>query len=309
VRILLVDDDPVSLQLLEATLTKWEYRVLSARDGVEAWNILRRPESPRLVIIDWTMPRMDGLELCRRIRSERDSEYTYVMLLTARTRKEEMLRGLEAGADDYITKPFDPREVKVRVRAAERILNLQQELMATQRALREQATRDSLTGLWNRAATVEMLETELSRARRAGTPMGVILGDLDNFKAINDAYGHAAGDLVLCEAGQRMREALRKHDHIGRYGGEEFLVVAVGCGSAETLNLAERLRSTVGDEPFHLERSSLWVTISLGQAVCCDPDANAEQMICRADEALYRAKRAGRNRVEPARAKAISPSD
>ncbi|MFW6155073.1 MAG: GGDEF domain-containing protein [Planctomycetota bacterium] len=298
-RILVAEDDPISRRVLASMLDKWGFEVVGTCDGSEAHALLSGDDPPRLAILDWMMPGIDGVDLTRRLRRSDRQDYVYVILLTAKDRQEDIIAGLEAGADDYVVKPFDAGELKVRLRAAQRIVKLQAELVEARDSLHYQATRDALTGLWNRRAILKLLDDELDRAARDGHPVAVIMGDLDFFKRINDAYGHAAGDEVLREAAARMGGALRAYDQLGRYGGEEFLVVLPGCRADDAVPLAERIRTTVAGEPVGWEGFSLPFTVSLGIATTETPDGlDAEGLICRADAALYRAKQTGRNRVK-----------
>lgn len=227
-RVLIADDDDVMRHILEASLTKWGYETVVARNGLEAWRILQANDAPRLAILDWIMPGMDGLEVCREIRKAEDTPYIYLLLLTAKHKREDVIAGMDAGADDYISKPFDPQELKVRLRAGRRILDLQAELVAARESLRYQATHDGLTGLLNRSAVLDTLRNELERANRQSIPLCLMLADFDHFKAINDTYGHTIGDAVLCEAARRMRSSIRTYDCVGRYGGEEFVFILPG---------------------------------------------------------------------------------
>jgi diguanylate cyclase (GGDEF)-like protein len=297
VRILVAEDDPVSRYLLEAFLVKWGYEVIVAADGVEAWQALQHDNAPQLALLDWMMPGMDGVEICRRVRKRAAEPYTYILLVTAKGQKQDILEGLEAGADDYLTKPFDPQELRARLRVGRRILELQEQLIQAREELRAQATHDPLTGLWNRAAILETLQRELARAERQRTPVAIIMADVDHFKQINDAYGHLAGDAVLGEVSQRMRAAIRSYDAIGRYGGEEFLIVTSGCDVTIALKLAERVRSCVSREPINIAGGTFPATLSLGVAASSEA-GDADQLVRAADAALYRAKNSGRNRVE-----------
>jgi len=280
-------------------LGRWGYRAIAACDGDQAWNLLQQPDAPRLAILDWMMPGLSGPELCRRVRSQGREPYTYLLLLTARSQKEDLIEGMEAGADDYVTKPFDAQELNVRLRAGRRILDLQAELVTARETLREQATRDGLTWLWNRSSILDTLARELAKSERDGSAVGLIMADLDHFKVINDTHGHLAGDAVLREAARRLQASLRSYDSVGRYGGEEFLVVAPGCTSSSALHLAERLRFAINREPIRLTDRSIDVTISLGVTVSAPGVLIAPESLIRvADEALYRAKGTGRNRVE-----------
>jgi len=308
VKILVAEDDPVSRRLLEVTLRKWGYEVVTCADGQAAWEALKAPDAPQLVILDWMMPRLDGLQVCKNVRNpdERPAEpYVYIILLTAKSQKTDMVTGLEAGADDYLTKPFDAQELRMRLRAGRRILDLLDELVQAREIMREQARKDSLTQLCTRATVLELLKHELDRSQRhsldSDAPVSVVLADLDHFKHINDTYGHLAGDAVLREAARRMREAIRPYDSIGRYGGEEFLLVLSNCDTLGAAAIAERLLQAVRKDTIVLAEATVSVTLSAGVAtsgVIQDP----ETLVGAADAALYRAKRGGRNRVEVATA-------
>jgi len=310
-RILIAEDDAVSRCLLQTMLENWGYEIVVTNDGREAWDALRREDAPRLAILDWMMPQIDGIEVCKRVRRQASRDYTYVMLLTARGRKKDLIDGMEAGADDYITKPFDSGEMKVRLRAAERILDLQNRLLNAQEALRKQATHDFLTGLYNRQAINEILHLEAQRADRNSTPTSVIMGDLDHFKRINDTYGHGAGDEVLREVGARLGVHVRQYDSVSRYGGEEFLIVLPDCDMDAAQRLAQRLCDSIAGEPYNVRSNrKVYVTMSLGIATrrageAIDPD----KLIRLADAAMYAAKAAGRNRVSISSEAASQPAD
>jgi two-component system, cell cycle response regulator len=299
-RALVAEDNPVFQTMLRNMLAKWGYDPIVARDGNEAWRILECSDSPRLAILDWMMPGLDGVELCRRVRASRSEPYLYVLLLTARTQAQDLVEGMEAGADDYLTKPFNVHELRVRLRAGRRIIELQEELMRAREALREQATHDALTGLLNRAAVRDALRNELERAGREGHPVTLMIADLDHFKHINDTYGHLAGDYVLSESARRMKSAIRRYDSMGRYGGEEFLIVVPGCDCATGRTQAERLRAVLAAEPFAAENASFQVTCSVGVACTAGGagQASLDALLRAADLALYDAKNGGRNRVE-----------
>ena len=290
-RILIADDDEVSRCKLEALLSKWGYEVTSVEDGISAWEALQQENAPRLTILDWMMPGLDGSEICRQLRQSRKGAYVYVLLLTSRVGKEDIVAGMEAGADDYLGKPFDAQELKVRLRAGKRIVDLEE-------ALRVQATHDALTGAWNHGAIIDMLEQELARAEREGISTGAVLVDLDHFKQVNDTYGHLTGDAVLKEAAQRMTRVLRRTDVLGRYGGEEFLVVLPGCAAPDAQALAERLRRCIACDPAATSMGKVSFTISLGvTTIGTGERMGVAAVLQRADEALYQAKREGRNRV------------
>ena len=227
--VLIAEDDPMFRRLLESWLQKWNYRVIALKNGVDAWSILQQKDAPQLVILDWMMPGLDGIELCRRIRAQQSGRYKYVLLLSAKDSKEDVVAGLEAGADDYLTKPFDVNELRARVRAGQRILRLQDALLKVQTELQFETAHDHLTGLWNRRAIMGLLQREAQRATRLGHPLGLMMVDLDHFKLINDSYGHQVGDTVLREVAGRMLASVRNYDYVGRYGGEEFLIVLADC--------------------------------------------------------------------------------
>lgn len=305
-KVLVADDEAVSRRLLESSLTRWGFDVIVASDGIEASRILLSPDAPKLALLDWMMPGSDGIQLCQKIRTRKPEPYTYILLLTGKREKEDVIRGLEAGADDYITKPFDPSELKVRLRTGKRILYLQDQLIGAREALRDQATHDPLTRLWNRSAIFEILEHELGRTQREGGSLGVVMADLDHFKAVNDTYGHPAGDEVLRQASQAMCESTRRYDSVGRYGGEEFLIVLPGCDASNAVSHAERMRAAVAEIRCEVGGDTICPSASLGVAVTSKHrPATAIDLLEAADAALYLAKRRGRNRVELAREVAL----
>src|SRR5580698_5239149 len=263
-RVLAAEDNPVFQSMLRSILTKWGYDPIIARDGAEAWRVLAADDAPRLAILDWMMPGLDGVEICRRVRAAGREPYIYILLLTARTESQDLVEGMEAGADDYLTKPFVAQELRVRLRAGRRILDLQSELMAAREALRIQATYDNLTGIANRGSILDSLQTELSRASRDRRPIAVLMADADRFKQINDTRGHQAGDSVLREIAHRMKSVIRNYDAVGRYGGEEFLIVLPGCDGDGAYTQAERIREAIGIDPFRAQGDVFGITCSLG---------------------------------------------
>ncbi len=297
-KILLAEDDDVSRHILSETLRRWGYEVCCASDGDEAWSLLQTQDAPRLALVDWVMPGMDGVDLCRRIRSRLSEPYTYILLLTARGQKEDVIQGMGAGADDYITKPFDPQELQMRLSAGRRIIDLQAELLEARESLRYLATHDSMTGLANRAAILEQLRNEIDRSNREYSNVGILIADIDHFKRVNDTFGHGEGDRVLVEVASRMRSALRSYDAIGRYGGEEFLIILPGCDCSGAGQQAERLRAAVARQPVLLPEASIRVTISIG-AIAKERGSyeSPSNLVRAADAALYRAKAGGRNHI------------
>jgi diguanylate cyclase (GGDEF)-like protein len=291
------DDSVIARRIVKDLLTAWGYDVVACNDGDQAWAELSKDDPPVLAILDWEMPGVEGVEICRRVRALGREPYIYVILLTANERKEAVVEGLAAGADDYVRKPFDKHELEVRLRAGKRVTDLQSELIAARESLRAQATHDPLTGLWNRRAILDLLEKELARNRREGTSLAALVIDLDHFKKINDTHGHLVGDTVLLEAAKRMRSVLRSYDAVGRYGGEEFLIVLTGCTKEIAARRADQVRDAIGSEPM-LVGKPITVTGSVGVAVAPgDAEVDPRELLAAADEALYRAKNAGRNRI------------
>jgi two-component system, cell cycle response regulator len=309
-RVLIAEDDPVSCHLLKSFLHKWNYDVSVATDGTAALRILDGEDTPRLAVLDWMMPGIEGPQICQRIRERKNRPYVYVLLLTARSEKQDLLRGLEMGADDYLTKPFDSEELRARLLVGERILNLQDDLIAAREQLLFRATHDLLTGVFNRGSVMDALRNELSRHGREGRSFGVILVDIDHFKNVNDTYGHLCGDEVLQTVARRMKECVRPYDTVGRYGGEEFLIIAAAADATGTMALAERIRAVVESKPIVTQAGEVRVTASLGAAVSSDARGADPQALLRvADEALYRAKDKGRNRAELASAPETAKPD
>lgn len=298
-RILIAEDDPVSRRVLQTFLAKWGYEVVVAEDGSQALGILERQDFPRLAVLDWMMPGLEGPQVCERIRKQPNRPYVYILLLTARSQKEDIFKGLESGADDYLTKPFDAQELRARLHVGQRILSLQNHLIEAREELLFQATHDALTGLANRGVIFEALERELARKSREGGTFGIVLADLDHFKYVNDQHGHLVGDAVLQEMARRMRAAVRPYDVVGRYGGEEFLIVVPSSNALGTMSMAERIRKSVEQRPVRTEAGEIQMTISLGVAVTNPAiPLNAQEILQIADDALYRAKDHGRNRCE-----------
>jgi two-component system cell cycle response regulator len=295
VKVVVAEDDPVTRRALVGLLAHLGHQSLEACNGLEAWDAIQSPDRPSLVILDWMMPAPSGLEVCRRLRRTANGPYQYVLMLTARDSVDDVVEGMEAGADDYLRKPFDMRELRARVRAGERML-------AQQDKLRAQATTDELTGALNRRGIIDRIDHELGvRARHAGPPFALLLLDIDNFKTINDTYGHSVGDEVLKEIAARIQACLRTYDDVARYGGEEFLVVLPACEVDPACGVADRVRRWICDEPVNTSVGFVRVTISIGVAGTAeDAPADRSRLISKADDALYAAKANGRNRVERA---------
>jgi two-component system, cell cycle response regulator len=288
-RILVAEDDPFLRRMLEVLLPKWGYQPTLVEDGEKALKILQTDDAPKLAILDWLMPGMDGIQVCRSLRSSPNRRYTYLLMLTSMADKERLIEAMDAGTDDYISKPFDERELQCRLRAGRRIIELEE-------ALRVQADRDPLTGMFNRRAILEALEHEASRSRREGKNLAVLMLDVDHFKQVNDKYGHLTGDQVLREVSRRMRHSLRDYETVGRYGGEEFLAIVCNADENVAHLVAERIRVAVSATQVITDRGSFQVTISIGAACAKGARTNSSSMISRADVALYQAKSQGRNR-------------
>jgi len=297
-KVLIADDSATSRAMLRAALVRWGYEVVMAEDGAEAWDILAKPDAPPMAILDWVMPYLTGPEVCSKVRETRREPYTYILLLTSKNSKDETVEGLEAGADDYIVKPFNQQELSVRLRAGKRIIDLQLSLMEAREELREKASKDLLTMLPNRAAIAGTLEQEVSRCHRDQRSVGVILLDIDHFKKVNDTFGHFAGDAVLRETAARLRNSMRPYDQVGRYGGEEFLVVLPNCELEQAANQAERMRQRLQESKVLADAGTeIPISASFGVTISDLSDRSPDLFVRVADEALYRAKAAGRNRV------------
>jgi diguanylate cyclase (GGDEF)-like protein len=306
-QILIADDDRLSLLALEGCLRRWGDDVVAVADGAAAWEALQRPDGPRLAVLDWEMPGLDGLEVCRRCRARAAaagparSPYTYLLLLTGRRGRDDLVAGLDAGADDYLTKPLDAVELRARLQAGRRVVRLHEELLAAQAELREKALRDPLTGLFNRGAVLEVLGMQMARSARDGWPLAVVLFDLDHFKRVNDTLGHAAGDAVLVEVARRVSSGLRGGDGLGRIGGEEFLAVLPSCNMNQGRMVGERMRRALAAGPVRVPGGAVPVTLSAGVAVAA-PGTEVSVLLQAADAALYHAKAAGRDRISAASA-------
>jgi two-component system cell cycle response regulator len=297
--VLVAEDDPMARLILQRSLHSWGFEVKMFDNGAQALESLVAADAPELLLLDWMMPEMDGVELCRRIRALHRPVYPYIVLLTARDAKQDLVMALEAGADDYLTKPFHVDELRARLRAGTRILGLQSDLIHAREQLRFQATHDALTGVWNRRAIMDLLTEELERARRNHQSLGLMMVDLDHFKSINDRFGHATGDVVLREVAERLVSSVRSYDRVGRYGGEEFLLILSNASLEEVRRRSERLCHAVAERPVSWEQSELSVTVSIGgTAMAEDSPVIQSRLLELADHALYRAKEHGRNRSE-----------
>ncbi len=289
-KILIVEDDPIQRKYLLTLLIKAGHEVSEAKNGNAAWPMIESGDF-RIVISDWMMPGLSGTELVQKIRGRSSTDYMYVILLSAKDTRKNMIEGLESGADDYIAKPLDKAELMARLKIASRILDLEQRL-------KEMALRDALTGVFNRHAFVPDVEAEFIRADRAGIGMGVLMIDIDDFKLVNDTYGHGAGDETLQQVAQAIKISCRPYDTVCRWGGEEFVVLIVDCDESTLFLLADRIRVSIGEiGPVSAPKGYFKVTASIGSAFRRPESGSLPAAIARADECMYKAKKAGKNRV------------
>jgi two-component system, cell cycle response regulator len=297
--LLVVDDSPVYRKLVEQILGSEPLTLLFAVNGSEAMKLVEQ-HSPDIVLTDWMMPDFSGPELCQRIRA-RGGNYTYLILMTSDTRNTNVVEGLAAGADDYIAKPCVPAEMLARIGVGRRIVDLNRELCEKNKKLEEAARTDSLTNLPNRRAIEEWAVKQLRGSARHGFPLWLVLGDIDNFKSINDTYGHEAGDVVLKACADVLRKSTRSSDLCGRFGGDEFLMVITHVDTAAVEFTVNRFRERLDAQRFSFLGQTVATTASFGIAGTLSKDVQEFGAILRAaDEMLYEAKRAGRNRVRMA---------
>lgn len=293
-RLIVADDSALTREIMQQLLEGLGFDLQMASNGIEAWKLLQAVDVPAIAILDWMMPGIEGIELCRRVRQLHRQHYTYVILLTSKSEKTDIIEGLRAGADDYVTKPFDAEEIQARLLVAQRIIRFQEELVAAREAMKVQAKHDYLTHLLNRAGIMEALDEEFSRSQRSGQPFSIMMADIDLFKRINDTYGHRVGDDVLCEVATRINTSIRPYDSVGRYGGEEFLIIAPGLDQSAALQAGERVRESFCQRPIQRQGQTLQVTISLGVTTWA-AGTSPEALLAAADAALYEAKQSGRN--------------
>jgi len=306
-KVLIADDELMSRKLLQKTLERAGYDVTAVENGRLAAEQLCPANGPRLALLDWVMPELDGPGVCREVRKRKQQSYVYMVLLTSKESKEDVVAGLESGADDYLTKPFDPEELKARLRTGLRILDLEDRLIEAREEMRFQATHDGLTALWNRGMIVDLLGRELARSIRENFSTAILMCDLDHFKSVNDTYGHLVGDDVLKETAKRLLASVRSYDFVGRYGGEEFLVVLNNCNPAYAFARADEIRKAIAQKPVTSSCGPVPITMSLGLLLNQEWGRRpVEELLHEADAALYVAKAAGRNCVKVASPKTSS---
>jgi two-component system, cell cycle response regulator len=305
-KILIADDDRLSRKLLEKILQRAGYDVTAVENGRQAAEQLCEPDGPRLALLDWMMPVLDGPGVCRVVRRLRKHSYVHMILLTSKESKQDVVQGLQSGADDYLIKPCDPEELTARLRTGQRILQLEDKLVEAREDMRFQATHDTLTGLFNRGVILDLLGRELVRTHREQGCTSILMGDVDYFKKVNDTYGHMVGDEVLREIARRLLASVRSYDFVGRYGGEEFLTVLNSCDARFALARAEEIRKSVAQDPVQTSRGLVAVTMSFGVLSSKDWGARpVEDLLRETDAALYASKAAGRNCCKVAKRESV----
>lgn len=295
-RVLVADEDEVSRREFGRHLEGWGFETILAADGVEAWEDLQRDSGIKLVLTGCTMPGLDGMELCRRLRREPGGYYRYVVMISG-GEGSQAASALNAGADEFLLRPVIWEELQARLAVAGRILRQQDKLIETCEELRVHATRDALTGLWNRAAFLDLMEIELNRADRADGETGLLLVDVDEFKKINDTFGHLVGDMVLQQTAHGLRRIVRCCDFVGRFGGDEFCIMLSEYRGGQLRDRAERIRQAISSQPVRFGSTNIPVTVSIGAVVATGNRRSTAELIAAADIALYSAKREGRNRT------------
>ena len=295
-KILIADDDVTSRVVLAQVLKNLGHEVAMVEDGDAALEALSAPDAPSLAILDWVMPGLEGPEVVRKVRAMGAERAPYLIILTSRSSKEALVEGLEAGADDYLSKPFDVGELRARVDVGRRMIELQGKLIESRDTMIHQATHDALTGLPNRRAILDLLGRELDRTSRMEVVLAVGMCDIDHFKTVNDRYGHQTGDDVLRGFAYLLGESVRTYDTIGRIGGEEFLIVLPMKAGTDWEGAFRHLCSRIGQAQVPTRSGPLTVTVSIG-VVCAGAHSTVDEVLEAADQAMYQAKREGRNRV------------
>jgi len=296
-RILIAEDDPISRRLLEATLHKADFDIDMYSDGEAAWQALQQDDAPSLIILDWMMPGMDGIDICRKLRDKKTC--CYLILLSSKEQQRDVIAGLEAGADDYVTKPFSPLELKARLATGVRTLRLQQELTQARDAMQDMLKHDVLTGLWNHSTIVEMLEAEVLRSDQCcRESLSIVLADIDHIHHINDTYGHRQGDHVLSEVAHCIRQENRQYDTAGRYSGDSFIIILPCFDAQLAQGFAERVQACFAGQVLEAGDERIEVSLSMGITVFNPGDpVDVNGLIHQAEQALSRAKSHGSGHI------------
>ena len=293
-KIIVAEDDPVTQLLISETLKKWDYEVLTAQNGIEVLSLLNTHSDVQLFLLDWQMPELDGITLCQRLKTTTIVKSSYIIILTSKKATGNVVQALEAGADDFISKPFSPEELQVRLKVGCRIISTENKLLF-------QAQHDPLTNILNHRAIVDVLSQLWERSKRDLSALSVLMLDLDYFKRINDTHGHQAGDYALQHFCMLVNKALRPYDSFGRYGGEEFTICLPATEVDDAIVVAERIRASVESSPVEFEGACFNMTVSIGVALFSENQTSYKQILLGADSAAYTAKEQGRNRVVVAR--------
>jgi len=297
-QILIAEDSPVYRTLIGGRLRTAGYVPIIAQDGAAAWNSLQRSDCPELVVMDWMLPSIDGIELCRRVR-EAGKTQPYVILMSGKTDQKDKVKAIEAGADDYLTKPFDVADLEARLLVGRRVIELRKEVTSAKEAFHYAQTYDALTGVMVRPEVIGLLERELERARKSGNGIAVMMADIDKFRRVNETKGRQYGDQALKEVARRLRSKLAAHDGIGRYGDDEFLVILRDADSVTALVRADDLRNSIAERQVLAARSAAALTVSIGVALAQAPCGyDLDRLLTEAGRGLRVAKSNGRNRVE-----------
>jgi len=300
-RALVAEDDAATRTVIQDALRSQGYEVITVADGNETWDVLSNPHAPRLVVLNWHMPGLDGPEICRRVRQREGGQHVYVLMMTNGSGGATVTEALEAGADDFVNKSVSMAELAARLLPARRFVRVCEEIIEFKESMRRQAPYDVLTGLDNRVTILDFLNKEVARSNRHNAPMSVVLVAIDHWTSLNETYGRRTGDGVLCTLARRMEEIVRPYDLVGRFGDEEFLVVAPGCDASGAAEFGERIRTSLTGQTVRVQGKLVAITASLGaadNAVCEDPDGS--RLVDEARAALQRARTAGGNRVDVA---------
>lgn len=298
-KVLIADDCSATLEILRMNLSKWGYEPMLVSDGEQALRVLKSPAGPRLALLDWSMPKLEGVHVCQELRSRTENalNYTYIIVLTAKDGENNMVQALESGADDYLTKPVSTKELQLRVRAGERIIELQDRVVRMNRKLAVITTDDQLTSVLNRNSMMERLTQELERSSRTSQPLAFLTIDIDGFTGINDLFGFHVGDEILKQCAARFKRAIRSYDIVGRTGGEEFAIVLPNTDLGMGVGMAERVRNSIQDQPFVIGDDVVPVTARVGVASTSTEGMDRKRIVNGAEKAQREAKDRGGNRV------------